>query len=193
MITWGHMIWIFFPIPLFCLLLLATPFPLKIERIGTNLVGSIFFTRVSVGRLYIRLVWVFIAASFLMFGVATRVIQMGFASAHVPCSGWVVNICSLPLSRSTPSCPLLSLNEIVANMVCCHCVITSRFASRQSPRFPNLSSLVVRHAPSIVEKQCGTAEHRGIALSVIFGWAFLHWCCGFLFTKYTFWRRRSWS
>lgn len=59
----------------------------KIERFGTNVVGRIFFTRVSVGTFYIRLVYVFIGASLLIFGVASRNIQMGFGSAHVPCSG----------------------------------------------------------------------------------------------------------
>mmetsp|Transcript_8669 Transcript_8669/g.14146 ORF Transcript_8669/g.14146 Transcript_8669/m.14146 type:complete len:175 (-) Transcript_8669:224-748(-) len=87
MMTWGHMIWIFFPIPLFCLLLLTMPLPQKIEKFGTNLVGRIFFTRVTVGVLYIRLVFVFIGASLLIFGVASRTIGRGFGSVHVPCSG----------------------------------------------------------------------------------------------------------
>lgn len=86
MMTWGHMIWIFFPIPFFCLLLLSVPFR-KIERFGTNLVGKIFFTRVSVGPFYVRLVNVFLGASLIIFSVACRSIQMGFGSAHVPCSG----------------------------------------------------------------------------------------------------------
>jgi len=87
MMTWGHIIWLFFPIPLFCLILLSMPSYPRIERFGTRLVGKIFFTRVSVGPLYIRLVYVFIGASLLIFGAASRTIQMGFASAHVPCSG----------------------------------------------------------------------------------------------------------
>jgi len=88
MMTWGHMIWIFFPIPLLCLiLLLLVPSYPKLERFGTNAVGRIFFTRVSVGAFYIRLVYVFIGASLLIFGVASRNIQHGFGSAHVPCSG----------------------------------------------------------------------------------------------------------
>jgi len=87
MMTWGHMIWVFFPIPLFCLILLAMPLPNKLDKMGTKLVGRIFFTRVSVGVLYIRLVWVFMGFSFVIFMAATRVIQLGFNSAHVPCSG----------------------------------------------------------------------------------------------------------
>lgn len=87
MMTWGHMIWIFFPIPLFCLVLLSMPLPQRIEKFGTNLVGRIFFTRVTVGVLYIRLVYVFIGMSLLIFGMASRTIQMGFGSVHVPCSG----------------------------------------------------------------------------------------------------------
>ncbi|KAL3758368.1 hypothetical protein ACHAWU_005038 [Discostella pseudostelligera] len=87
MMTWGHIIWIFFPIPLICLILLSLPNYRKLEQWGTTLVGKIFFTRVSVGLLYIRLVHVFIGASLLVFGVACRSIQLGFSSAHVPCSG----------------------------------------------------------------------------------------------------------
>jgi len=89
MMTWGHMIWIFFPIPLFCLILLSMPLPQKFEKFGPKLVGKIFFTRVSVGLLYIRLVYVFIGASVLIFTMASRTIQVGFGSAHIPCSGWV--------------------------------------------------------------------------------------------------------
>lgn len=96
--TWGHMIWIFFPIPVFCLILLSMPSYRRIERVGTKLVGNIFFTRISVGPLYIRLVYVFIGASLLIFGVACRSIQMGFGSAHVPCSGWVFDCCDVLLS-----------------------------------------------------------------------------------------------
>lgn len=87
MMTWGHVIWIFFPIPFFCLVLLSMPSYPKIEKLGTKLVGRIFFTRVSVGAFYIRLVYVGIGASLLIFLVASRSIQMGFGSAHVPCTG----------------------------------------------------------------------------------------------------------
>lgn len=113
MMTWGHMIWIFFPIPVFCLILLSMPSYRRIERVGTKLVGKIFFTRISVGPLYIRLVYVFIGASLLIFGVACRSIQMGFGSAHVPCSGWVltaVMFCFLfALFRITSIYTLLSI------------------------------------------------------------------------------------
>ena len=84
----SHMIWIFFPIPILCLVLLAIPFS-KIEKQCTNVVGGIFFTRVSVGFVYIRLVWVFLGFSCLIFWIACRTLQMGFGSARVPCSGWV--------------------------------------------------------------------------------------------------------
>eukprot|EP00804_Cyclotella_cryptica_P000136 CCRYP_019712-RB/>CCRYP_019712-RB protein AED:0.28 eAED:0.28 QI:307/1/1/1/0/0/2/307/155 len=80
------MIWVFFPIPLLCLALLAVPFP-KTEKLCTELVGSIFFTRISVGAVYIRLVWVFVAMSCLILWIAIKTLQMGFGSAHVPCSG----------------------------------------------------------------------------------------------------------
>jgi len=86
MMTWGHMIWIFFPIPVFCLLLLSLPFQ-KVEKVGTAIVGKIFFTRVSVGVAFIRLVYVFIGASVLIFGMAARTVHNGYGSAHVPCSG----------------------------------------------------------------------------------------------------------
>eukprot|EP00970_Alexandrium_tamarense_P010332 scaffold2071_cov190-Alexandrium_tamarense.AAC.24 len=85
--SYSHMIWIFFPIPVFCLVLLAMPWPPKVEKVCTDLVGSIFFTRVSVGVLYIRLVWVFVGASMLLLSIATRTLRYGFGSAHVPCSG----------------------------------------------------------------------------------------------------------
>lgn len=86
MMTWGYMIYIFFPIPLFCLLLLSVPFR-GIEKFGTNVVGKIFFTRVTVGPMYIRLVSVFIGTSLLIFFIASKSIQVGFASSHVPCTG----------------------------------------------------------------------------------------------------------
>lgn len=93
MMTWGHMLWIFFPIPLFCLVLLSLPLlPAKVEKFGTNVVGKIFFTRVSVGLVYFRLVFVFIGMSLLIFGMAMRTLNVGFGSAHVPCHG---NDCSL--------------------------------------------------------------------------------------------------
>jgi len=89
--TWGHMMWIFFPIPLFCLILLSVPLPSVIERYrerrGVDLIGGIFFTRVSVGPVRIRLVHVFIGMSFLIFGMASATIRRGFGSAHAPCSG----------------------------------------------------------------------------------------------------------
>merc|ERR1719223_2610223 len=36
---------------------------------------------------YIRLVYVFIGASLLIFGMASRTIHNGFGGVHVPCSG----------------------------------------------------------------------------------------------------------
>lgn len=84
--TWGHVIWIFFPIPLLCLLLLSMPTH-RGEKFGTKLVDKIFFTKVSIGPVYIGLVHVFIIASLFIFCIACRSIKMGFGSAHVPCSG----------------------------------------------------------------------------------------------------------
>lgn len=81
--TWGHMIWVFLPLPLISLLLL-TILP---QSFGTRLVQKIFFTRISIGPWHTRLVWVFVGASLIIFSMAARTIQMGFASAHVPCSG----------------------------------------------------------------------------------------------------------
>jgi hypothetical protein len=99
LMTWGHMIWIFFPIPVFCLILLSlipprrfgnsylAPRYRKVERMATDLVGRIFFTPVSVGPVSVRLVYVFVFASLAIFFIAARTIQAGFASAHIPCSG----------------------------------------------------------------------------------------------------------
>mmetsp|Transcript_8470 Transcript_8470/g.12735 ORF Transcript_8470/g.12735 Transcript_8470/m.12735 type:complete len:158 (-) Transcript_8470:2241-2714(-) len=83
MMTWGHMIWVFLPLPLMSLLLL-TILP---QSFGTRLVQKIFFTRISIGHWHTRLVWVFIGASLIIFSIAARTIHLGFASAHVPCSG----------------------------------------------------------------------------------------------------------
>ena len=83
MMTWGHMIWLFFPLPTLCLALL-TVVP---QSFGTRIVQKIFFTRISIGAWHTRLVWVFVGASLIIFSMAARTIQMGFASAHVPCSG----------------------------------------------------------------------------------------------------------
>jgi hypothetical protein len=83
LMTWGHMIWVFMPIPLISLVLLSV-LP---GGFGTRLVQQIFFTKISFGHFHTRLVWLFIAASFIIFSMAARTIQMGFASAHVPCSG----------------------------------------------------------------------------------------------------------
>lgn len=87
MITWGHMIWIFFPIPVLCLFLLSMPLPRKIDKIGTNLVRKIFFIEVSVGRAKFYLIWVFVWMSLLILGFASRSIQLGFNSGNAPCSG----------------------------------------------------------------------------------------------------------
>ncbi|KAL3821999.1 hypothetical protein ACHAXA_002985 [Cyclostephanos tholiformis] len=99
LMTWGHMIWIFFPIPLFCLVLLSlipprrfgnsylAPRHRKVERLATEFVGRIFFTPVSLGKFSIRLVYFFIFASLVIFVVAFRTIHAGFDSAHIPCSG----------------------------------------------------------------------------------------------------------
>ena len=87
MMTWGHIIWIFFPIPLVCLILLSLPSYRKVDQWATTLVDKIFFTRVSVGLVYIRLVHVFIGASLIVFSVACRSLYLGFSSAHVPCIG----------------------------------------------------------------------------------------------------------
>ena len=93
------MIWIFFPIPLFCLILLSlipprrfgnsylAPRYRKIERYATEFVGRIFFTPVSLGGISVRLVYFVLFASFVIFVMAFRTINVGFDSAHVPCSG----------------------------------------------------------------------------------------------------------
>lgn len=85
MMTWGHMLWIFFPIPLFCLLLLTVPSSVsEFEKSGTGLVGRIFFTRAR----GVRLAHVFIGASALIFFAASRTVQGGFDGLDVPpCSG----------------------------------------------------------------------------------------------------------
>jgi len=84
-LTWGHMIWIYMPLPLVCLLLLALPLPQSLERLGTRAVGSLFFSRVSIGPMEVALVHLFIFTSFLICMMATRTINAGFGNAHVPC------------------------------------------------------------------------------------------------------------
>ncbi len=64
---WATLIWVFFPIPTFCLFLLSFPLPKSLERMGTQAVGSIFFTRIHLGFLRVRLIWLFFTVSVLIF------------------------------------------------------------------------------------------------------------------------------
>ena len=105
--TWGHMIWIFFPIPVFCLILLSilpsrrrsrdndggdgyyymAPRYRKFEQWGTDIVGKIFFTPVSFGPISIDLITFFSCASLLICVLATRSVMLGFNSSTTPCTG----------------------------------------------------------------------------------------------------------
>jgi len=164
MMTWGHIIWIFFPIPLICLILLSLPNYRKLEQWGTTLVGKIFFTRVSVGLLYIRLVHVFIGASLLVFGVACRSIQLGFSSAHVPCSGWVDACTSYSYCRWCVLYLMLiyfqmfvALTSLLSNILC------DVYQQHQQSIIPG------HHVLSTPEKQCGTVVHHDIEPNETFG------------------------
>lgn len=107
LMTWGHMIWIFFPIPVFCLILLSI-LPSrrrdnsdgagcnyymarryrKFEQWGTDVVGTIFFTPVSFGHMSIQLITFFSVSSLLIFILATRSVTIGFHSSTIaPCTG----------------------------------------------------------------------------------------------------------
>ena len=65
--AWATLIWVFFPIPIFCLFLLSFPLPKSLERMGTQAVGGIFFTRIHLGFLRVRLIWLFFTVSVLIF------------------------------------------------------------------------------------------------------------------------------
>lgn len=86
MLTWGHMIWIFFPIPAMALLLLSVPSVKKIDRFGTRLVEKMFFIELSVGPFNFYLIWFFVWASFLILMIAWRSVHIGFVTAQAPCT-----------------------------------------------------------------------------------------------------------
>ena len=61
----------FFPIPSFSLILLSITRPQRLERIGNNIVHSIFFTKLSLGKFHITLFHFFLLAAFSLFGGCT--------------------------------------------------------------------------------------------------------------------------
>lgn len=63
MVTWGQLIWVFFPIPIICLLLL---FVLP-DKTSSAVVKRVFFTQIIVGPVRISLLWLFIHLSLLVF------------------------------------------------------------------------------------------------------------------------------
>lgn len=76
MAFWNQLIWIFFPIPIFSLVLLSIPGPAKLEKIGTNIVHYIFFSRISFGSFHIRLLEFFSLLSLLIFASCIHQLHM---------------------------------------------------------------------------------------------------------------------
>mmetsp|Transcript_21331 Transcript_21331/g.20494 ORF Transcript_21331/g.20494 Transcript_21331/m.20494 type:complete len:155 (-) Transcript_21331:3-467(-) len=72
--AWAHLIMIFFPIPLFCLFILAFPLPKKLERMGTAAVSKIFFTKIHLGFFRIQLLWLFFGMSCFIFANSVFVV-----------------------------------------------------------------------------------------------------------------------
>lgn len=67
MLSWGNLIWIFFPIPFLSLVLLSIPGPRRLEKLGWKLVEKIFFTRIRAGPIRIHLLWLFFLMSIGIF------------------------------------------------------------------------------------------------------------------------------
>lgn len=67
MLSWGNLIWVFFPIPFLSLVLLSIPGPRFLEKFGSKVVEKIFFTRIHAGPIRIHLLWLFFLASIGIF------------------------------------------------------------------------------------------------------------------------------
>ena len=76
MISWAHLIWIFFPIPFLCLILLSIPGPRRIEKFGTRAVEKIFFTTIHAGPIQIHLLWLFFLASVCIFASSVQKLRV---------------------------------------------------------------------------------------------------------------------
>lgn len=64
---WNLVIWVFFPIPFLSLVLLSIPGPAGLEKLGNAVVDKIFFSRVSLGPIKLRLLDFFVLLSALIF------------------------------------------------------------------------------------------------------------------------------
>lgn len=80
--TWGQLIWVFFPIPIFSLVLLSIPGPRKLEKFGNDLVHRIFFTKISLGSIYITLFHLFILSGLVIFANSVHQVKLGAAGFH---------------------------------------------------------------------------------------------------------------
>lgn len=65
--SWGQLIWVFFPIPVTSLFLLSIPGPKKLEKMGNDAVHKLFFTKVAVGKYHIRVFHLFFISSLILF------------------------------------------------------------------------------------------------------------------------------
>lgn len=63
---WGLIIWVFFPIPILSLVLLSIPAPARLVKFGNDVVHRIFFTRVTVGPIKVRLLDLFFVSSLVL-------------------------------------------------------------------------------------------------------------------------------
>jgi len=76
-LSWGQLIYVFFPIPVFCLALLSLAWPRSLERAGSRIVSKIFFTEVRAGPVHIKLLYLFIALSVAIFAGTVRTLHAG--------------------------------------------------------------------------------------------------------------------
>ena len=82
MVSWGQLIWIFFPIPVFSLLLLSIPGPRGIEKFGAFIVEKIFFTKIRAGPIRLRLLWLFFVASIIIFAGSVQRLNENGVCTH---------------------------------------------------------------------------------------------------------------
>jgi len=78
MMSWGQLIWFFFPIPIISLVLLSIPGPQGLARFGTNLVRRLFFAKIAIGpHIHFRLLWFFTVTSMIVFMNACQKLSIG--------------------------------------------------------------------------------------------------------------------
>uniref|UniRef100_A0A6U1T5K6 BAP29/BAP31 transmembrane domain-containing protein n=1 Tax=Trieres chinensis TaxID=1514140 RepID=A0A6U1T5K6_TRICV len=75
--AWNQLIWIFFPIPIFCLALLSLTWPKTLQKFGADLVGKIFFTRFRAGPVSVQPLWLFFGLSLFIFVNVARSLHSG--------------------------------------------------------------------------------------------------------------------